>query len=662
MLGPDLGSCGPAIHHGRTWITEDIATDPFWEELRDFTLSQGLRSAWSTPIVTRGAASPAEATLGTFCVYSPTPHRPSPGELAIVDRAVHLARIAMENDRAQRELRASEARYRAIVEQSSDALFLFRGDATIADVNTRACDRLEYTKDELLGSTAALFDPLVGSAELINIRDATLGKEYHTFESRHRRKSGEEFPVEIRLRLFDMDGEKYAVASARDISDRKQSEQALRDSEARYRQLAEAMPQMVWVANHGHGIEYVNERARKVLEIAVAGDPSQLLHPDDREATIRDWEAAAEAGTVFEMEHRIRQGDGGEYRWYLTRCIRSNSRAGRRASAGLETTTDIHELKVAQNAVLAERDRLSRMAAIAPGVIHTIRVRPDGSRSFEFVGESIEEVLGVTAAEVLASHAEMNRHVHPDDLERIRESVAASARCLSHWHCEYRVRHPRRGEVWGRSPFDSRRRVGRGHPVARLPDRRDTPQGRRGSASGRARAARRDPSVAHLGYFEWDIASGNVIWSAELYRIFALDSAVFRPTVHSFLEHVHPEDRERVRTTIERALAGGAAFYHEERVLRPNGEVRYLESRGRVVFDAAGRPARMTGACLDITDRKLAEIKLADSERRLRSLADGIPQIIWGATPAVISICSTRAPPSTPDFLPRNSWVGNGVR
>jgi PAS domain S-box-containing protein len=634
VLRPDLGSCGPAIHHGRTWITEDFATDPLWAELRDFAMAQGLRAAWSTPIVTRGDVSPADVTLGTFCVYSPTPHRPTSGELAIVDRAVHLARIAMENDRAQRELHASEARYRAFVEQSSDALFLFRGDATIADVNSRACERLEYSRDELLGATAALFDPLVGSAELVSIREATLGKEFHTFESRHRRKSGEEFPVEVRLRLFDMDNELYAVASARDISDRKRSEQALRESEARYRQLAEAMPQMVWVANHGHGIEYVNERARKSLEFAIAGDPSQLLHPDDRERTIKDWETAADAGTVFEMEHRIRASDAGEYRWYLTRCIPLEFEGRTSSMRWIGTTTDIHELKVAQNTVLAERDRLTRMAAIAPGVIHTIRVRPDGARTFEFVGESIEEVLGVTAAEVLASHAVMNRHIHPDDLERIRETVAESARCLSHWQCEYRVRHPRRREVWVEA---------RSIPVAE-PGGDILWHGFLADVTRRkvAEAALLDEherlvetqAVAHLGYFEWDVASGGVLWSAELYRIFDLDAAVFRPTVHSFLERVHPEDRDRVRATIERALAGGAAFSHEERVLRPNGEVRYLESRGRVVFDSAGRPARMTGACLDITDRKLAEIKLADSEHRLRSLADGIPQIVWGATPA----------------------------
>jgi two-component system, cell cycle sensor histidine kinase and response regulator CckA len=634
VLDAETGSCGPAIHHGRTWITEDIQCDPFWTEYREIASSFGFRAVWSTPIVTREALPPTQATLGTFAVYSSTPHVPTESEQAIVGRAVHLARIALENDRARQELRASEARYRAFVDQSSDSLFLFGEDNLIVDVNSRACEKLGFSRQELLGASAALFDPLVANGSLGKFPVEARRKDFHTFETRHRRKSGEEFPVEVRLRWFEMNGSQHVVASAHDITQRLVGERTLRESEARYRQLAEAMPQMVWIATPGEGVEYINERARSALGDIAACDLVSILHPDDVALIEKRWRDSVATGTAMEVEHRLRDAETGEFRWFLTRWAPLDSATAGTNSRRIGTSTDIHALKEAQNAVLAERDRLTRMAAIAPGVIHTIRVRPDGTRAFEFVGESIADVLGVSAAEALASHASMNRYVHPDDLQRIQASAAKSARALTPWHCEYRVLHPDRGELWVEA---------RSIPVAEpggdvlwhgfLTDitRRKTAEAALLEEHERLVETQ---ARAHLGYFEWDVATDAVLWSAELYRIFDLDPASFRPTGTSFLERVHPDDRDHVQFSIGQALSGSPGFSHEERIVRPCGAVRYLESSGRAEFDASGNPVRMTGACLDITDRKLAELKLKDSERRLRSLADGIPQIVWGADAA----------------------------
>src|SRR5438128_1856779 len=71
----------------------------------------------------------------------------------------------------------------------------------------------------------------------------------------------------------------------------------------------------------------------------------------------------------------------------------------------------------------------------------------------------------------------------------------------------------------------------------------------------------------------------------------------------AFLAHIHPDDRDMVRAVHERAYASGEPYQMVERIIRPDGTVRYLESNGRVIMDAAGTPERMAGTCVDITER-----------------------------------------------------------
>jgi diguanylate cyclase (GGDEF)-like protein/PAS domain S-box-containing protein len=113
--------------------------------------------------------------------------------------------------------------------------------------------------------------------------------------------------------------------------------------------------------------------------------------------------------------------------------------------------------------------------------------------------------------------------------------------------------------------------------------------------------------VAHIGSWEWDINSNQVTWSAELYRIYGLIPEQYAATFEAYLTLVHPLDRTRVQQTIERACGDHQPFEFEERIVRADGSVRTLYSRGVVQVDTEGRAMRMLGACQDISERKRAE-------------------------------------------------------
>lgn len=127
--------------------------------------------------------------------------------------------------------------------------------------------------------------------------------------------------------------------------------------------------------------------------------------------------------------------------------------------------------------------------------------------------------------------------------------------------------------------------------------------------------------MAHLGSWEWDIGSDSVRWSDEEYRILGYSPHQVKPSYHLFLDAVHPEDRERVIDGRKKALAGGAPYDMEFRIVRPDSSIRVIHSMGEVHRDDAGNPTSMIGTGLDITDRKLADERQQELHNEIRHFA-----------------------------------------
>ena len=133
--------------------------------------------------------------------------------------------------------------------------------------------------------------------------------------------------------------------------------------------------------------------------------------------------------------------------------------------------------------------------------------------------------------------------------------------------------------------------------------------------------------ITHIGSWEWDLATGVVTWSDELYRIYGLAPRSCEITLEEFLARVHPDDRDRVQRLVAAAMERGGPFGHGERIVRPDGSVRKLDTVGEVLVDAQGRPVSLIGTCRDITDdpREFARLVQAGEQRTLEMLATGAP-------------------------------------
>jgi len=123
---------------------------------------------------------------------------------------------------AEAALRESEAHFRSLVEQASDSFYVHDIDGRFIDVNQHGCDSLGYTRDELLKLNLADIDLDQPVSELRHLRDQMGARAPVALESRHKRKNGEEFPVEIRMGPIDVDGQRYLLSLVRDVTERKQ--------------------------------------------------------------------------------------------------------------------------------------------------------------------------------------------------------------------------------------------------------------------------------------------------------------------------------------------------------------------------------------------------------------------------------------------------------
>jgi PAS domain S-box-containing protein len=139
--------------------------------------------------------------------------------------------------------------------------------------------------------------------------------------------------------------------------------------------------------------------------------------------------------------------------------------------------------------------------------------------------------------------------------------------------------------------------------------------------------------LAHLGSWEWDVARNRVGWSEELYQIYGVDPRSHVPSYEAFLASVHAEDREHTANVLRLAMQNLSPFVYDHRILRPDGSVRMLHTRGEVVA-GGDRPARLVGSCLDITERweamRAAEAARAQAETaaaELRALSARLSEI-----------------------------------
>jgi hypothetical protein len=155
-----------------------------------------------------------------------------------------------------------------------------------------------------------------------------------------------EFPIEITILPINQGGETFFCAFIRDITERKRTEMALKESEKKFRTLAESTPQKVWSCNNNGEITYLNSQMLSFTGLSMEEhkDWIAFTHPEDFKNTEETWLNALTTGSAYEIEERFRKYDG-TYRWHLTRGVPEKDENGN-ILMWIGTCTDIHDQKI----------------------------------------------------------------------------------------------------------------------------------------------------------------------------------------------------------------------------------------------------------------------------------------------------------------------------
>jgi PAS domain S-box-containing protein len=328
-------------------------------------------------------------------------------------------------------------------------------------------------------------------------------------------------------------------------------------------------------------------------EDRAAGKPQELLRHAEREGRIRDegW--------------RLRK-DGSRF-WadVLITALRDPSG---RVSGYAKLTRDTTELRRSRERVETSEARLQAFADHSPALMFIKdldgRYRFANRQFLERFGLRPEQLLGRTDAQLFPRSQALAFCANDVDVAAGAQPVKVEerARYIDGEHVSLVVKFPL---------FDAAGKLEAiGGIATDITELKITEQALLEQRTLLAEAQK----VAGLGCWEWDPASGRLSWSDELYRMYGVDPRAFQPSFEAYLDRVHPEDRQHAGARVARALIDGRAFTAEERVVRPDGKLRWLRSHCEVVRDAAGRPLKLLGACLDITESR-------DSEQALRAAA-----------------------------------------
>jgi PAS domain S-box-containing protein len=328
------------------------------------------------------------------------------------------------NERRQIEdrLRESESRYSSLINAIPQLIWSAPSGETNDFVSQQWMDYTGLSEAELLEGLGwvKVLHPDDRERTFNLWLDAVAGRREYETDFRLRRWDGEYRWFRVRgLPLRDANGVVTRwLGTCTDIHDRKEAEEALRESEIRYRTLVDVMPQLVWSTRADGYCDYLSQRWMEYTGLTAEqsyGDQwLKALHPDDRDRISRAWEAAVDGRQEYDLDYRLRRFDG-VYRWFRTRGVPVRDESGV-IIRWLGTSTDIHDGKEAEEALRQSELRLRAVISNLPMILFAT----DANGIFTLFDGKAAELLGMKSELIIGrSTYELNFDT-PDAVENFR--------------------------------------------------------------------------------------------------------------------------------------------------------------------------------------------------------------------------------------------------
>lgn len=422
---------------------EDAREADFDETLQARLAAEGIKSLAFIPLLS------SRGVTGKFMMYFAEPHFYAPEELDVAIAVARHMEFALARVQAETQLRESEARYRAmardsqllsaVVQSSTDAIVSKDLNSIIQSWNGGAEHLFGYTAEEAIGQRVEmLFPPGREHEEEGILARIRAGERVENFDTVRMHKDGHLIDVSLTISPIRTPDGKIIGASkiARDVTERKNAEDALRESEARFRTMADHAPVMVWVTEADSTCTYLSkswyEFTGQTPETGLGHGWLDAVHPDDREESGRIFTDANSRGEAFNLEYRLRRADG-VYRWAI------DSAQPRRAADGrflgyIGSVIDITDRKRIEERLRRSEEEFRSMAENISQLAWMMQ--PDGwiywynKRWFDYTGTNLEQMEGWGWQAV---------H-HPEHVDRVTEKFRRHIEAGDAWEDTFPLR------------------------------------------------------------------------------------------------------------------------------------------------------------------------------------------------------------------------------
>ena len=521
------------------------------------------------------------------------------------------------------QIKTSELRYRRLFEAAQDGILILDAETgMIEDVNPYLIKMLGYSREEFVKKKlweVGAFKDIEASKEAF---EALQRNEYIRYEDLPlRAKDGRLIQVEFVSSVYLVGDEKVIQCDIRDITEHKQILAALQGNEKKYHDLINQSPDGYFIIELSGNILTVNKAICKELEFSEEEllsmniweiIPEQYLDQyRERLTKILEGKSLKEAA-----EYIVHGKHGGQHYVEVLSAPRYN---GKDIIGFQGIARDITARKRAEDALQESETKFRRLITHLPTVVY---INPLGDASSTlYVSPQIETLLGYTQEEWLADPNLWLNALHPEDRQYVQKQVTFTDQSNKPFEMEYRMIARDGHLVWVHDQ------------VILVNDAEGKPQFWQGimlditerkqaqeSMHEKERLLSEAQSIGHIGSWSYDILTDTMQYSDEMYRLMDTSPQEFQHTIAGFLSLIYSADCPLVTKWVDNIKAGRQLKELDFRIFCKNGELRYIQSRGAVLVDSAGNPARFIGTAQDVSERKLAEIQINQQIQHLTSL------------------------------------------
>ncbi|MFC5271199.1 PAS domain S-box protein [Adhaeribacter terreus] len=524
--------------------------------------------------------------------------------------------------RKRKQLKASYKQTRNLLESISEGFFAANKNWTVTYWN-HAAERLLLTpKEKILGK---------------NLWDVFEAAVHTRFFEEYHRVITEQVPITFDEYFAPLD-RWYEVTAApandgltgffRDVTEMKLAQEKIKHNEKRFRALLQNSTDGLTLLSADGTVIERTPSAIKILELDFSEESGKfrldLVHPDDLSAIANACEAVKMQPEQAQLiEYRMLM-PAGNYKWIEANV---NNQLGNPAvNAIVINFRDITERKLAELALRKHTIMLNKGEEMAKLGSWYEEI----NTGIGYWSEETFRIFGLMPGEIVPSKEAYFSFIHPEDLPEVEKIIAQSFAYHNGVAMHHRIIR-KDGEirnVYLESKFDSNHNTKEDILFGVLQDVTEQKKAEENLRKSEARL-KEAQAIGKIGNWEISYATGKSEWSDEIYRIFGVEKESVEPAAETFTSFIHPEDLELVTNTVnstkEKLMPGSAEF----RFFRPDGEARYGYSDWRYKIDKLGNPTSIFGILQDITDKKLAELALEQSEAKYRSLFELSPIPMW---------------------------------